>query len=70
MLPKGKQEIAEFAGFVKGNEQIDRIEVRGYTDPEAPDAYNQALLTTPCGHRSWRISTSGCFLANFCKRLR
>lgn len=43
MLPKGKQEIAEFAEFVKGNEQIGRIEVRGYTDPEASEAYNQAL---------------------------
>lgn len=43
MLPKGKQEIAEFAEFAKSNEQIGRIEVRGYTDPEASDAYNQAL---------------------------
>lgn len=43
MLPAGKKEIAEFAEFVKGNEQIGRIEVKGYTDPEASDAYNQAL---------------------------
>lgn len=43
MLAKGKQEIAEFAEFAKGNDQIGRIEVRGYTDPEASVAYNQAL---------------------------
>lgn len=43
MLPQGKKEIAEFVEFVKGNREISRIEVRGYTDPEASEAYNLAL---------------------------
>lgn len=43
MLAKGKQEIAEFADYVKGNDSIIRIEVSGFTDPEASEAYNLAL---------------------------
>lgn len=43
MLAQGKQEIAEFAAFAKSNEQIGRIEVRGYTDPEASAQYNLTL---------------------------
>jgi OOP family OmpA-OmpF porin len=43
MLSQGKKEIAEFAEYVKGNDQVGRIEVRGYTDPEASDAYNLSL---------------------------
>ncbi|HGO5824550.1 TPA: OmpA family protein [Mannheimia haemolytica] len=43
ILPEGKKEIATFAELVKGNAQIDRIEVRGYTDPEASITYNQTL---------------------------
>lgn len=43
MLPKGKKEIAEFAEFAKGSDKISRIEVRGYTDPEASAGYNLAL---------------------------
>lgn len=43
MLSQGKKEIAEFASFVKSNAQVGRIEVRGYTDPEASVQYNLAL---------------------------
>lgn len=43
MLPQGKQEIAEFAKFAKGNGNIDHIDIRGYTDPSASDKYNLAL---------------------------
>lgn len=43
MLSQGKQEIAEFADYVKGNAAVGRIEVRGYTDPEASESYNLAL---------------------------
>lgn len=43
MLPQGKQEIAEFAEYVKSAGNVGRIEVRGYTDPEASEAYNLAL---------------------------
>ncbi|OOH87637.1 hypothetical protein BMT54_09665 [Pasteurellaceae bacterium 15-036681] len=45
MLPKGKQEIAEFADKIKQIDpaKIDRIELSGHTDPEASDAYNNAL---------------------------
>lgn len=43
MLSQGKKEIAEFAEFVKARNDIGRIEVRGYTDPEASAKYNLAL---------------------------
>lgn len=43
MLPQGKQEIAAFAEFVKGSTEIASIEVKGFTDPEASEAYNQQL---------------------------
>lgn len=43
MLAQGKKEIAEFAQFLKENEKVSRIEVRGYTDPEASVEYNLAL---------------------------
>lgn len=43
MLPQGKKEIAEFIEFVKGRDDIGRIEIRGYTDPEASAQYNLAL---------------------------
>lgn len=43
MLAQGKKEIAEFAEFVKGRDDIGRIEVRGYTDPDASVQYNLAL---------------------------
>lgn len=43
MLSEGKKEIAEFAEFVKTQSNITRIQVSGYTDPQASDAYNLAL---------------------------
>lgn len=43
MLSEGKKEIAEFAEYLKNNSQITRVEISGFTDPEASDRYNLAL---------------------------
>lgn len=43
ILPQGKKEIREFAAYLNGVNDISRIEISGFTDPEASDAYNQAL---------------------------
>lgn len=43
MLEQGKRDLAEFAENVKSNPAITNIEVNGFTDPQASDAYNQTL---------------------------
>lgn len=43
MLAQGKKEISEFAAYLNSANDISRIEISGFTDPEASDAYNQAL---------------------------
>lgn len=43
MLPQGKQELAEFAEYLKNSPEITRIDISGFTDPEGADGYNQAL---------------------------
>lgn len=44
ILPAGKKEIRDLVAFIKANEgRITHIEVSGYTDPEASEAYNLAL---------------------------
>lgn len=44
ILPAGKQEIKDLVRFIKENShRVTHIEVSGYTDPEASDAYNKTL---------------------------
>lgn len=43
MLDEGKKEIAEFAQYLKENSNITRIQISGFTDPEASDNYNLVL---------------------------
>lgn len=43
MSEQGKQELAAFAEAVKQNPSITRIEISGFTDPDASEAYNLAL---------------------------
>lgn len=43
MLPQGKAEIAEFAEALNAHQNITRVKVHGFTDPEASEAYNATL---------------------------
>lgn len=43
ILLEGKKEIAEFAAHLNENQEISRIEINGFTDPDASDVYNQVL---------------------------
>lgn len=43
MLTQGKKEIIEFANTIKQSDEVTRINVLGFTDPESSEAYNLAL---------------------------
>lgn len=45
LLPKAKQEVHEFAAQIKALDanQINRIVISGYTDPQGSAAYNKKL---------------------------